>query len=154
MSADIEGVRRFLIDANNEGYGNPDVEIEKAEDGGRIINHTDGKWHFCDYFYGGHPYAGQEVIYEDGKPVWAMQYRGWVHDTELTSSDVYRFLRKALLQAPEQHPYRGPKEYTEDNLSCQNNWHGDMVNFSGEEVITENGQEIYKGLYFGGTVDE
>ena len=83
-----------------------------------------------------------------------MQYRGWVHDTELTSRDVYRFLRKALLQAPEQHPYRGPKEYTEANLSYQNNWHGDMVNFSGEEVITENGQEIYKGLYFGGTVDE
>jgi hypothetical protein len=154
MSAEIEGVRKYLFEANNSGYGNPTVKIEKADDGGHIINHTKDNWHFCDYFYGGHPYAGQEVVYKDDKPIWAMQYRGWVHNTKLTSNDVYAFLRKALLKAPEQHPYRGPKEYVEDNLVYRNSWNGDMSNFVGEEIILKNNDEIYKGLYFGGVVDE
>lgn len=154
MSADIAGITSFLIEANKAGYGNPNVKIEQAEDGGHIINHTQGDWHFCDYFYGGHPYAGQEVIYSNDKPVWAMQYRGWVFGTDMTPNDVYGFLRKALLQAPEDAPFRGPQEFSNDNLTYQNTCQGDMTNFSGEEIILDAGRAIYKGLYFGGIVDE
>lgn len=87
MSADIEGIKDFLIDANQAGYGNPEVEIQSMEDGGKMITFSDESYYFSDYFYGGHPYSGQEVVYEGfdhGKPVWAMQYRGWVFDTEMT----------------------------------------------------------------------
>ena len=143
-----------MANANTVGYGNSDVKIEKADDGGHIINHTDGEWHFCDYFYGGHPYSGQEMVYKNGKPVWAMQYRGWVHDTQITPSNMYSFLKKALLQAPKEHPYRGPAEYTQNTLTYRNVWDGNMENFNGVELILDGGQEVYKGLYFGGMVDE
>lgn len=148
-------LRSFLITANKAGYGNNEAVITTEEDGGHTIRFKDGRFSFCDYFYGGHPYSGQEVIYERGKPVWAMQYRGWVHNTDLTPSDVYNIvLKPALLNAPVESPYRGPTELTVENgYSYRNKWTGDMTNFRGEENIELNGQEIYKGLYFGGLVN-
>jgi len=55
---------------------------------------------------------------------------------------------------PEQYPYRGPKNYNENNLSYINSFTGDIDNFSGEETITQDGKEIYKAKYIGGFVDQ
>lgn len=149
-----EDIRQFLYDTTQAGYGNPNTKSAKGEDGANIITHEDGSWRMVDTFYGGHPYAGQEVIYYLGKAIWAMQYRGWVHDAELSPGEVYNFLKKALLAAPEEHPYRGPQELSEGNLVYRNQWTGDIEGFSGEEIINENEREIYKALYFGGIVDQ
>ena len=155
MQSDIKSLKKFLIKANKVGYGNPQVKMEETADDSCLINYEHGFYRFRDHFYGGHPYAGQEVIYEMDRAVWAMQYRGWLHDSESTSEkEVYTFLRKALLRAPQQHPYRGPKEYREGDLAYLNNWQGDMANFNGQETITKNDQPIYAGLYFGGMVDQ
>ena len=155
MQPDTKSLRKFLVKANKVGYGNPRAKMENTADGSCFIDYAYGLYRFRDHFYGGHPYAGQEVIYEKDKVVWAMQYRGWLHDSEPTSEkEVYTFLRKALLRAPQQHPYRGPKECREGDLVYLNNWQGDMVNFNGQETITENDRPIYTGLYFGGLVDQ
>lgn len=149
-----EELRQFLYEVTQAGYGNPNTKSEKASDGANKITYEDGKWRMVDVFYGGHPYAGQEVIYYEGKAVWALQYRGWVHDTDIASGEVYKFLKKALLAAPVEHPYRGPSELQEGNLVYKNKWTGDINNLTGEEVILDGEQEIYKALYFGGIVDQ
>lgn len=151
---ELESLQRFLYDTTQAGYGNPNTISKKAEDGASIITYEDGEWRMVDTFYGGHPYAGQEVIYHLGQAVWALQYRGWVHDTDMTPSSVYGFLKKALLAAPVEQPYRGPKEFREGNLTYKNEWAGEISGFAGEEVILDGEQEIYKALYFGGEVDQ
>lgn len=152
--ANYEGLRQFLFDTTQAGYGNPNTRSVKGSDGAKIITHENGDWRMADSFYGGHPYAGQEVIYHLGKAVWAMQYRGWVYDTEMTPNEVYGFLKKALLAAPAEHPYRGPSELQEGSLVYRNEWHGEIDNFAGQEIILDGEQEIYKALYFGGIVDQ
>ena len=97
----FEEIKEFLQIANRSGYGNPDVKIKPTVDGGQIIQHQSGDWCFSDRFYGGQPYAGQEIIYYKDDPVWAMQYRGWLTDESFNSGDIYSFLRKALLEAPD-----------------------------------------------------
>ena len=157
--AELKNLRQFLIEANLEGYGNPKIKIKTDENGGSAIHYKKGRWRFYDHFFGGVPYAGQEVIYKKESPVWAMQYRGWLLDSTASSGTVYSFLRLALLQAPEQHPYRGPENYYQDDLTYRNEWLGDLNNFSGRETIWQNGSQsvydghiIYEGLYFGGLV--
>lgn len=149
-------IRHFLIKASRAGYGNNKTVITKEKDGGHTIRFKDGNFSLCDYFYGGHPYAGQEIIYENGKPIWAMQYRGWIHDTDLSQSKIYNTLLKpALLNAPDDYPFRGPSELDlENGYIYKNRWDGDMTNFQGEETIELNGKEFYKGLYFGGLVNQ
>ena len=159
-SAEIQELGSFLIEANLEGYGNPEVEIQPDAKGGSAIQYEKGRWSFYDHFFGGEPYAGQEVIYRSGIPVWAMQYRGWLSDTTLESKAVYAFLREALLRAPEEHPYRGPTHYRHKDLTYNNEWQGSLSNFSGRETIcidtdqsVSDSRVIYEGLYFGGLID-
>ena len=153
MNINLKNIVNFLIEANLAGYGNPETKEVEAEDGGHIINYTSGDFHFCDYFYGGEPFAGQEAIYYKEKPVWAMQYRGWVEPGVSNVHEVYGFLKRALLKTPAEHPYRGPEKLEEGAFIYQNVWQGNPENFQGEEVITHNNSKVYSARYFGGLVD-
>ena len=157
--AELSNLQHFLIEAHQEGYGNPEVKSKTDENGGSAIRYKKGRWRYYDHFFGGVPYAGQEVIYKKEQLVWAMQYRGRLLDSTVSSDTVYSFLRQALLQAPEEHPYRGPEHYYGDDLTYYNEWQGDLNNFAGRETILQNGSRsvydgyiLYEGLYFGGLV--
>ena len=112
-----------------------------------------------------HPYAGQEIIYYQGQAIWSMQYRGWILGNAMLPKTVYQFLKEALLVAPVTHPYRGPVKYqNNDNPDYiyTNQWEGDIINFKGSEQIVDaaalvefpQDDNIYKGLYFGGLIDQ
>jgi hypothetical protein len=49
--------------------------------------------------------------------------------------ELYSFLQKALSLIPETNPYRGPREYGENNLEYLNTFEGEVDNFFGEETI-------------------
>ena len=170
-TVDSEQLRQFVFETTQSGYGKPGVTIEKAADEANVICWEDGDWRMEDTFYGGHPYAGQEIIYYQGKAVWGLQYRGWVLGGAAQPQKVYRFLKEALLAAPESHPYRGPAEYQNNNdpgYIYTSKWEGDITNFEGSERIVDvaflvklssTGEAskkgiIYKGIYFGGLIDQ
>lgn len=146
-------LKEFLLVVARNGYGNPQTEITKADDGASIITCRTGDWQLVDTFYGGHPYSGQEIAYRQNQPVWAMQYRGWV--TAGTDwAPIYDFLKTALLTAPADHPWRGPKTLRQKDLVYSNRWQGTIDNFDGQEAISQNGRQVYHGLYFGGLIDQ
>ena len=67
-------------------------------------------------------------------------------------NSLFQGLKNKLI--PEEKPYRGPKEYRKGELLYVNNFTGEIDNFSGEEIIKENGKEIYHAKYIGGLVDQ
>jgi len=154
MSVDLDGLRRFLIAANQAGYASSETRVSDEADGSHTIVYQTDRWRFEDNFYGGEPYGGREVISCDGRVEWMMLYYGRIGATTRSNNDVYRFLRHALKQVPDDRPYRGPDTYTEGNLEYRNRVNGDPANFAGEEVILEDGTEIYWARYFGGLVDQ
>ena len=146
-------LKSFLLGTAHEGYGNAETKIERAEDGANCIYYEDGPWRMADIFYGGHPYSGAMTVYYENQAVWALHYRGWLTSRNEQAGEVYGFLKKALLAAPADSPYRGPKEYREGDLVYLNDWSGEVDNLSGRETIERAGREIYVGRYFGGYVD-
>jgi hypothetical protein len=52
------------------------------------------------------------------------------------------------------NPYRGPEEYIQWKYIYTDNSVGEVDNFSGEESITYDGEEVYKAKYMGGLVDQ
>ena len=58
------------------------------------------------------------------------------------------------MKMPEEYPYRGPKEYKENEYTYTNSWQGELEQFSGEEKITQGKKLIYKASYLGGLVDQ
>lgn len=151
---DKEALRQFLIAANQAGYaGGEEKKWIKEQDGSTTIPFEKGQWKSHDNFFGGEPYGGRTVVFFEGKPVWLMVYYGWAVEG-VEAHAVYKVLRNALRQMPEDHPFRGPGEYQEGNFVYTNLWDGEISRFSGEEKIVEGGKLLYKASYLGGLVDQ
>jgi hypothetical protein len=153
-SMNLTNLSQFLVAANTAGYASAGTKVSDEDNGSHTILYEADGWRFEDNFFGGEPYGGREVISCDGRVEWMMLYYGWVGKTEVSNNDVYRFLRHALMRVPEDAPYRGPDSYVENYLEYQNRVDGGLDNFSGEEVILDKGEEIYRARYFGGLVDQ
>ncbi|HJZ04425.1 hypothetical protein A2634_03145 [Candidatus Amesbacteria bacterium RIFCSPHIGHO2_01_FULL_48_32] len=151
---DIEGLRKFLIDSNRAGYaGGEEKKWIKEPDGSTRIPFEKGEWRSDDHFYGGEPYVGMMIVSYESRAVWSMIYYGWVVEG-VEAEAVYGILRGALMQMPEEYPYRGPQEYKRGDFVYRNKWDGELDRFSGEETIEQRGKLIYKADYRGGEVDK
>lgn len=150
----IASLRTFLLKANKAGYaaGDDNKWINEPDKSTTIIYKV-GKWRMHDNFFGGEPYGGRMTVSYDNKPYWIMVYYGWVEEG-VNPESIYPFLRKALSAMPKEFPYRGPKKLKEGTMVYKNNWQGMLDNFSGEEIIYKDEDEIYKAKYIGGLVDQ
>lgn len=152
---DIKKLCQFLVDAKKSTYAAGDT-AEKVinDDNSTTMIFEQGDWRYHDNYFGGEPYGGREVVFFKGKPVYIMTYYGNVDESISDFNKVYGILMNALKLIPEDKPYRGPKEYDEDKLSYKNSFIGEVDDFSGEEIIEEDGNVIYRAKYMGGLVDQ
>jgi hypothetical protein len=148
-------LRQFLIYCGKEGYATiQDADEVREMDQSSSITLQQEDWKFHDNYFGGEPYGGREVIFYMGKPVWIMTYYGRAN-TEINSiSPIYKFLKKALALVPDEAPYRGPKEFEENEWKYMNNWQDDIDNFSGVETIYQNRNKVYFANYNGGVINQ
>lgn len=151
---DIDALKQFLLDSNRAGYaGGEEKKWTKEPDGSTTIPFQKSDWKSHDNYFGGEPYGGRVVVFFKDKPVWMMVYYGWVEEGIDTDS-VYKILRNALNQMPEDAPFRGPKEYKFEDYIYNNTWGGNLERYSGEEKIYRAEKLIYKANYVGGLVDQ
>lgn len=145
----------FLVKAKKATYAAGDAAKNTIEsDKSTTLVFEDGDWKYHDNYFGGEPYGGREVVFFQGLPVYIMVYYGKVDEAVSDVKALYKILQGALSLIPEDKPFRGPKEFSQDGLKYANVFEGEIDNFSGEETITsEDGNEIYKAKYAGGLVD-
>lgn len=141
----------FLLLANSRGYGSADVNEERLSNGEHIIRFSDELFEFKDIYYGGEPYAGQAVIFEQaGQAVWAMQYRGKVYSDFL--DEIYGFLGKVLTNTQLGLP-RGVDGYREGEFLYEFHMDGELDDWTAEEKIFMDTKIVYSANFFGGLVD-
>jgi len=145
---------KFLVEAKKSTYAAGDVaeKIVNDDKSTTLVFESDD-WKYHDNYFGGEPYGGREVVFFKGQPVYMMVYYGRVNDSVSDINRVYGVLMDALKLIPEDKPYRGPEKYNSGDLTYENSFAGEVDNFFGKEIITENGKEIYKTRYIGGFVD-
>ena len=146
---------KFLVKAKKATYAAGDAAKNIIEtDKSTSLIFEEGDWKYHDNYFGGEPYGGREVVFFKGAPVYMMVYYGRVDEAFSDVKALYKILQGALSLIPEDKPFRGPKEFSQDGLKYINIFEGEIDSFSGEETITsEDGNEIYKAKYAGGLVD-
>ena len=143
----------FLVKAKVRGYATAGERGEALlEDGGKELSYREGPYEYRDRYYGFNPFVGEEVVWMDGKPVWAMNYFGEVTDVSVPPIDVYRFLQQAMRHVDVARPYRGPDAFNDGELAYRDESEGDLEQFTGIERILRAGREIYRLSYHGGKV--
>jgi hypothetical protein len=146
-------LREFLVKAKVHGYATEGERGEaELENGGKELSYREGSFEYKDRYFGFNPFIGEEVVRENGRIIWAMNYYGAVTDTSIPSIGVYRFLRQAMRHIREDRPFRGPELFSEGGFEYRDESEGDVDCFTGTERILLAGREVYRLDYHGGTV--
>jgi hypothetical protein len=140
----------FIIEAKVKGYADPNAKSTKLEDNSTELIFTKENYVYRDRYFGGEPFSGQEVVFQNNKEKWIMNYYGLVYDKEINIELIYGFLRKCLSKVPKDAPYRGPKQFKENDFEYYNTIEGTFEEFKGHEKILYKGKEIYRLNYHGG----
>ena len=140
----------FLVKAKKETYASGNSP-KKLADGFEEFSFEEGKYKYQDRYYARdpNPFGGEEVVFKDEKPVWMMNYYGFILG-KVSHSDLYAFLRKAMSALSANKPFRGPSKLKEGSFEYTNIVKGNIDNFIGTEIIYFKGKEVYKLEYHGG----
>ena len=150
---DLDELNRFVVLAKRQTYVGDGVRAEPSRVGAHDLTFGDGVWSYRDSYFGGTDFIGQETVWLDGEPVWAMNYYGYIMRPELIDGARAGATIKAALSAMYAEgrflggwAWSGPHGVYRDASS------GDVSHFAGRETIVVDGAEAYALDYHGGLI--
>ncbi|OGH39300.1 MAG: hypothetical protein A3B44_02355 [Candidatus Levybacteria bacterium RIFCSPLOWO2_01_FULL_38_21] len=147
---------------NGKPVGHPAIE------GTTQLEYKEGNYFYRDiYVTGENNFAGQEILYEDDKPIWSMVYFGSLNLSGLnqypyyrrsSKREIYDFLKESLKDNAT-HVRFGEGITTINNEEFfyedePNKEFEGGVGFSGKEIIRFKGTVVYVMRYQGGPLPE
>jgi len=145
---------QFLVKAKKKTYASEKNTNKKTNgDGSKELVFKEGNFIYKDKYYGTNPFIGEEIVLENNKTIWVMNYYGKIVSPNADIKNIYTFLKKAMSQVKEDKPFRGPAEYTEGDYKYLNSNQGNIDNFSGNEKIFYKNKLVYKLNYHGCSIN-
>ncbi len=138
----------FLMEAKKSTYAGKGPEAESSRPASHDLQYFEGDLLYIDSYLGGEQFSGEEAVWKDGKPIWAMNYCGRTI-AEGFSGD---FLKQALANVPFDMPYRGPAEYRNGDHLYKCTVKGDFHWFGGYEEIFNDGVKVFECIFHGGVI--
>ena len=146
--SDIEKLISFRLEASRMTYASDANLFPSTRVNSKDFRYEKGEYLYHDTYVGGEQFSGQEVIWQNKKAVFAMNYFG----RELKESFSSEFLKEALRAATRECPYRGPLFYQAGEYAYTTKVSGDIQWFQGVEEIYHNNLKIYECFYQGGLI--
>lgn len=150
----IEELTAFLKEANLNTYANEKVKkVSSLRPGSSDYHFEKGDLTYHDTYFGSTNFIGEEVVYKNSKPAWAMNYYGFTLSNKINESLFDSILRPALMSGSGDNiPVRGPKEFTNGEWKYTFNTNGNLANFTGIEEIFKNDKVICRLYCHGGFI--
>ncbi len=141
----------FLLDAKRHTYAaqGDEASVTPLLPDSRQLEYRREPLLYRDIYFGNGFFVGQETVYHNASPFWAMSYAGGVAG-DVETSGVYSFLRKALQAVTQARPYRGPRRFSDRSWEYTNRSRGDVERFWGVETIAYRKKRVYGLRYAGG----
>lgn len=141
---------KFLIKARQSTYASG-MKPEVINKGNTYIIKSDNLEYRDTYFDQHQFFQGQEVLFENNKPVWSMSYRGAATENA-EPGEVFDILQKFIKVYAEKVRFGNnfQKNEGEFKYSCQAS--GDLAEFAGREEIYQRGKLAHWMNYFGGEI--
>ena len=157
MTADfpLERLNAFIVRAKAATYAGGGTKSPSHRPGSHDLQFHEGAFSYLDSYFGGTDFLGQEVVYYEGKPVWAMNYYGRILEPSMiTAADAGQIIQESLSKMYQEGRFLGGFEHTTENGTYVDTSEGDVASFTGKEWIVRDNVRVYELTYHGGLVKE
>lgn len=139
----------FLIKAKKNTYAsNNAVELVSTRPESHDLKYEESNYKYIDTYLGGERFIGEEAVFVNNKPIWAMNYNGIEINEKFSSS----FLKQALLTVNFEMPYRGQSKFQDGDYVYICEVSGNFEYFSGKEIMYHQDEKVYECNFSGGIV--
>ncbi len=153
MTISIDELNDFIVRAKAATYVGDGEHVSSCRVGSHDLRFTDGKWAYLDSYFGGTDFIGEEVVYFDKKPIWAMNYYGRIlRDDLLSGAQAGQMIKASLSRMYKQGRFLGGFEHIENDLTYVDSSEGSLDSFNGREFIRRGQEVAYELVYHGGLI--
>ena len=145
----------FIVRAKASTYVGGGAKSLSYRPGAYDLQFHEGAFSYLESYFGGADVLGQEVVYFEGKPVWAMNYYGRILKPSLiTAGEAGQIIQQSLSRMYNEGRFLGGFEHSTRNGRYVDSSEGDVTSFVGREWIMRENVKVYELVYHGGLVKE
>ena len=148
---DLIKFTNFIVEAKRNTYASGAKKEKSTRPNSKDYAYKKYDYYYHDSYIGNKNFIGEELVWQDEKVCWGMNYKGELLVNDIPSG-FSKFLKKSLQNVSEESPFRGPKYFENGDFVYKCNWDGTISSFNGVESIFHCGQEIYKLYFHGGAL--
>jgi hypothetical protein len=150
---DNQSLHDFIVRAKAATYVGDGQHVPSCRPGSHDLKFTDGNFAYHDSYFGGRDFIGEEAVYHEEKPVWAMNYYGRILNADLiTPAQAGQVIKASLSRMYAEGRFLGGFEYQHEGFTYTDTSEGDLTSFRGREFINRSGETVYELLYHGGLI--
>ena len=154
-SPPLEKLEAFIIAAKRLTYVGSGAKLLSYRQGSHDLQHAEGDFVYHDCYFGGTDFVGEEVVYWQGRPVWAENYFGRIIAPELiTAERAGQVIKSSLTKMYAQNRFLGAFDAMDGDCHYLDTSTGDTVWFQGREWIEREGRTAYELYYHGGLIHD
>jgi hypothetical protein len=149
----VPTLETFIVRAKAATYVGGGAFRPPSRPGAHDIGHEEGSWRYLDSYFGGTDFIGEEVVWRDGAPVWAMNYYGRILRPDvIDAAGAGAVIKEALSAMCKEGRFLGGFEHRAGSRLYVDASIGSVESFTGVERILIDGAETYRLDYHGGLI--
>ncbi|NTV39050.1 MAG: hypothetical protein HGA51_03705 [Demequinaceae bacterium] len=153
MAVNAVELEKFVVGAKLSTYVGGGSTVAPSRAGSHDLTHSVGGWEYRDSYFGGSDFVGQEVVWFEGEPVWAMNYYGWIEEPTLIDAQrAGATIKEALSATYAEGRFLGGFTFDGAHGRYVDQSRGSVAHFKGNEVIEVGGVAAYRLTYAGGLI--
>jgi hypothetical protein len=152
-SISLQQLNEFIIHAKAATYVGDGRKTESCRLGSHDLKFQENPFSYLDSYFGGSDFIGQEVVYYNDEPVWAMNYYGRIiQPNKISAAETGRIIKESLSALYRERRFLGGFEHKTDIGTYTDTSKGETDSFSGKEWIIRDSVKVYELVYHGGLI--
>ena len=149
----VEQLNTFIVKAKAATYVGSGQHAPSHRLGSIDLEFRADPFAYLDSYFGGTDFIGQEVVYYAARPVWAMNYYGYILRPDvIDAAQAGKVIQLSLSRLYAEGRFLGGFEHPVDGYTYTDTNSGDAAHFQGKEWITCRGIRAYAFVYHGGLI--
>ncbi len=149
----LQQLNHFIVRAKAGTYVGDGKKAESCRPGSHDLKFQEGAFSYLDSYFGSMDFIGQEVVYYEDEPIWAINYYGKILEPEkISAAEAGQIIKESLSRLYQAWRFLGGFEHVTGKGIYTDTSQGDPESYTGLEWITREDIRVYELLYHGGLI--